>query len=160
MPIISLEQLQSLLLPIYQWAREQEAYILAQGKELTMAQKKDARQAGVYAPEKVRLLRVPTVPLPDNPTLLTAAQATELISPDTIGLSIRYGIFIRDDYWNHRCLLVHELAHTAQYEQLGGLQPFLKRYLEECLTFGYPLAPLEQEAIQVEKRICSPNLND
>jgi hypothetical protein len=38
-------------------------------------------------------------------------------------------------------------VHTAQYERLGGIEPFLRQYLRECLTIGYPEAPLEQEAI-------------
>jgi hypothetical protein len=40
-----------------------------------------------------------------------------------------------------------------QYERLGGIRPFLKLYLYECLvTPGYPFGPLEQEAIQIEKQ--------
>ena len=51
-------------------------------------------------------------------------------------------------------LIVHELAHSAQYERLGGILPFLRRYLFECLTVGYAAAPLEVEAIAVTARVC------
>jgi hypothetical protein len=50
-------------------------------------------------------------------------------------------------------LVVHELAHTAQYERLGGFHPFLSAYLGECLTVGYPNGPLEQEAKEWERKI-------
>lgn len=38
-------------------------------------------------------------------------------------------------------------THTGQYEQLGGVAEFLAKYLEQCLTLGYPAAPLEQDTI-------------
>jgi hypothetical protein len=97
---------------------------------------------------------VEEIPLPENPALRSAAEATGLISPLTIGLTLRYGIFIQADSWGERRLLVHELAHVAQYERLGGFRPFLQRYLMECITIGYPEAPLEQEAKHVEREIC------
>lgn len=62
-------------------------------------------------------------------------------------MSLRYGIFIRKEYWRDPYLLAHECVHTAQYERLGGFSNFLKAYLRECLEIGYPEAPMEQEAI-------------
>ena len=38
--------------------------------------------------------------------------------------------------------------------RLGGFEPFLRRYLFECLTIGYPEAPMEQEVIALTARIC------
>jgi hypothetical protein len=69
-------------------------------------------------------------------------------------LTLRHGIFIRADEWGDRRLVVHELAHTAQYERLGGFGPFLRQYLQECVTVGYPATPLEQEAKSIEREIC------
>ncbi|HEX4665027.1 MAG TPA: hypothetical protein VH207_00400 [Chthoniobacterales bacterium] len=60
---------------------------------------------------------------------------------------------MRSDCWRDRALVAHELAHTAQYERLGGIAPFLKQYLFECLTIGYPAAPMEQEAIAEARRL-------
>jgi hypothetical protein len=51
-------------------------------------------------------------------------------------------------------LIVHELVHVAQYETLGGILPFLRKYLFECLTMGYAASPLELEAIAVAARVC------
>ena len=70
--------------------------------------------------------------------LRQAAEATQLISPLTGGLTLRYGIFIRADCRGHRALVVHELGHTLQYERLGGFDAFLRQYLSECITIGYP----------------------
>ena len=66
----------------------------------------------------------------------------------TIGMALGHGIFIRAEYADDRALLLHELAHVAQYERLG-LRRFLRQYLHECLTQGYPLGALEAEARQV-----------
>jgi hypothetical protein len=53
----------------------------------------DARLVGVAAPERVRLLYVPKIPIPDDPALRAAVQETQFLSPLTRGLTLRYGIF-------------------------------------------------------------------
>jgi hypothetical protein len=88
-------------------------------------------------------------------TLKTAAAAIQFLTPATRGLALRYGIFVRSDCWGDRALVAHELAHTAQYERLGGIQAFLRQYLTECLTVGYPEGPMEQEAIAAVSRLQS-----
>ena len=82
-----------------------------------------------------------------------ACDAIEFLTPATRGLALQYGIFIRSDCWRERTLIAHELVHTAQYERLGGILPFLRKYLFECVTIGYPEAPLEQEAIIQSARL-------
>ena len=143
-----------MLLPLAcKWAEEQEQIILRDGVALTSSQIDDARKIGVKEPERVRLRVVEEIPIPTNPILRSAAEQTGLISPFTIGLTLRYGIFIHRDHWGERRLVVHELAHTAQYERMGGFNEFLSVYLEECLRVGYPNGPLEQEAKRMEKEI-------
>src|ERR1043165_4878821 len=97
------------------WVLSQERIIMAKGKSLTPAQMWDARLAGIAHPERVRLLRVDQVPLPEHPELRAMAEAMKLSAPN--GLALRYGIYIRSDHWGRRSLLVHKLAHTAQYER-------------------------------------------
>jgi hypothetical protein len=138
------------------WAVEQERYILANGVRLTAPQLSDAKLAGVAHPTRVRLLRVEQVPAPDHPVLRAAAESMKLITPATPGLALRYGIFVRSACWGQRRVLVRELAHTAQYERLGSIPAFLECYLYECLVIGFPSAPMEQEAVAVERRICGP----
>lgn len=129
------------------WAEKQESRILSAGVALDTVQLADARKMGVTYPEKVRLLAVSTIPSPDDPILVRAAQDIRLISPFTAGLTLRYGIYIRCELICDRALISHELVHTAQYERLGGIEAFLRQYLFECLTIGYPAAPMEQEAV-------------
>jgi len=151
--MITPEQFNMLLPLACAWAEEQERVILRDGVPLATAQVADAHRIGVVQPERVRLRVVEEIPLPTHPDLRMAAEITGLISPMTIGLTLRYGIFIRSDYWGERRLVVHELVHTSQYERLGGFGPFLRQYLHECITIGYPAAPLEQEAKRIEREL-------
>ncbi len=151
---ITPERLQALLPLACEWAAAEEQRILSAGEPLSPAQMDDAQLAGVTAPERVRILHVARIPAPEHPQLAQAAELTGLISPLTGGMALRYGIFIRRDCRGERALLIHELGHTAQYERLGGFRPFLERYLLECVTIGYPEAPLEQEVVELTARIC------
>ncbi len=144
------------LLPIAcAWAEEQEHIIIHYGVPLSPVQNADAVKIGIDHPEKIRLLKVTRIHFPVHRPLCTAADATQLISPLTAGLTVRYGIFIRADCWDDRRLVCHELVHTSQYERLGGLQQFLQQYLYECITIGYPAAPMEQEAITTTAKLCA-----
>ena len=152
--MITPDQFEALLPLACQWAAAQEQHILAVGEPLSTGAVADARRVGVGAPERVRLLYVPEIPVPQHPALRAAAAETGLISPLTGGLALRYGIFIRLDCRPYRSMVVHELGHTAQYERLGGFEPFLRQYLFECLTIGYPEAPMEQEVVSLTAAIC------
>lgn len=145
--ILSPEQFEELLPLAAIWAEHQEARILASGVCLSPSQLSDARQVGVIHPERVRLLHVASVPTPGHPVLRVAGEVAGLISPFTAGLALRYGIYVRSDFVSDRFLVAHELVHTAQYERYGSFATFLRQYLHECLTIGYPGAPMEQEAI-------------
>ncbi len=149
MNLVRPELLEQLLPLAVTWAEEQEERILETGKALSASQIADARQIGVASPQDVRLLTVPRIPLPKHPELRTAALAARLLTENTIGLTVRYGIFIRADCLADRRLVAHELVHTLQYERLGGVGPFMSAYLRECiLPPGYPHGPLEQEAVR------------
>lgn len=137
------------------WAEGQEQSIIEQGVALTEAQMGDARDIGIAAPERVRLLQVEEIPLPEHPALRAAAKATGLLSPETAGLTLRYGILIRSPFWGERDLVAHELVHVWQYEQFGGFAPFLRQYLWECITLGYAKAPMEREAQVIVAKVCS-----
>ena len=137
--------------PAAAWVAYWERKICASGVALDAAQLADARAVGVVHPERVRLLRVERVPFPRwAGTLAKLASADPAL---TAGLTVRYGIFIRADHWGNRALLVHELAHTAQYERLHGIRRFLRQYLRECLSETYALAGLELEASAAARRL-------
>ena len=152
---ITPQQFESLLPLAVAWAEEQERSILQSGIPLTEAQLADARQIGVYFSKRVRLFQVPQIPTPSHPALAAAAIVAGLISRSTAGMTLRYGIFIRADCWDQRLLVSHELVHVTQYERLGGFDAFLRPYLQECLTRGYPNGPMEQEAITKSVRLCA-----
>jgi len=153
---ITPEQFRQYLPLAHAWVVEKERFILANGTPLSLRQMSDAKLVGVIHPERVRLLPVEQIPFPEHLTLRAAVEATRLITPHPTGLTLRYGVFIRSDCWEQRRVLVHELAHTAQYERLGGIGAFLECFLFECLAVGYPSAPMEQEAIKIEHTICGP----
>jgi hypothetical protein len=109
---------------------------------------------GVIHPERVKIFEVPQIPMPKHPVLKAAAETSQLITPSTVGLTLRYGIFIHSKFSDDRCQIVHELVHTSQYEKLGGFLPFLRKYLLQLINIGYPEAPMEQEAIRMAEKIC------
>jgi len=139
------------------WVLEQERFILENGVPLTDAQLADARLVGIAKPERIRLFRVEQIPLPAHPDLAEMKEAMKLTAPALPGLALRYGIYLRADHWGQRRFLVHELAHTAQYERLDGVRAFLECYLYQCLAIGFTSAPMEQEAIAITQRICGPD---
>lgn len=143
-----------LLSLVSQWVNKEEAHILKHGIPLNTDQQIDAHLIGVKGIPKIRLMRVEEIPLPAHPVLLKAAKMTGLITGSTAGISLGYGIYIRTDCWGDRSLVVHELTHTMQYERFGCKDAFLRQYLQECLTQGYPNGELELEAIRMERKVC------
>jgi hypothetical protein len=150
----TIDQLEQLLPLAVQWAAEQERRVLCEGVTLSKVELGDARVIGVCNPERVRLLRVDSIPVPVHPMLRAAAASINFLTAAPRGLALDYGIFIRADYWRDRALIAHELVHTAQFQRLGGILPFLQTYIFQCATVGYPNAPLELEAIETAARIC------
>ena len=136
------------------WIAAQERRILAEGQPLDPEQMADACALGIAEPDRVRLLALPRLPLPHNRFVRTLGLWTGTLSAETVGLSVRYGIFLRTPFDRDRRLLAHELTHTRQYERLGGIRPFLRRYLHECLTDGYLFAAMEREAADAAERVC------
>lgn len=152
-PARHLTPLLPLFLPLaVKWVRIREAEALKHGDPLDPRQLDDARAVGVQAPDRVRLLRVPEVPTFRHPLLRPAAWLLRNTFAGTAGITLHYGILVREDCWGDRHLIVHELTHVAQYERLGGITPFLRSYLLECLRDGYPNGPLEREAIETAAR--------
>ena len=137
-----------------EWAEAKEKVALKNGVPLSTSQMEDAKRVGVTYPEKVRIFKVPQIPLPKHPVLKAAAEETQLITQTTVGLTVRYGIFIHSDFSDDRYLIVHELVHTSQYEKLGGFLPFFRKFLLQLINIGYPDAPMEQEAIKIAEEIC------
>lgn len=119
---------------------------MAQGRPLSADELEDARQVGVAAPERIRLMFVASIPTPAR-FLDLLGRWTGVVGQATSGLTLGYGIYIRAELKNDRGLRVHECVHVGQYERFGSIENFLRAYLRECLDPGYPWGVLEQEAV-------------
>ncbi len=135
------------------WVEEQEAFILANGIPLNEKQRSIASKIGIKNTGKIRLLQVEFIPEPEDFILNEASKAIGFISGDTLGITYRYGIYMRDDFWENESLIIHELTHTLQYERLGGIAEFLNQYIKECIYYGYDKSPLEIEAKTMETKL-------
>ncbi|MGH7014785.1 MAG: hypothetical protein ACREEL_11645 [Stellaceae bacterium] len=131
------------------WAEQRSAEILANGFPLDAASLSIARHVGVAQPDHVRVLMVPKLPQPSDPQLQQAAVVTGLLGPGMVGLTLGYGIYICNGYYNTR-LLSHESRHVHQYEQAGSIAAYLPIYLKQIVDVGYANCPFEVDARQHE----------
>lgn len=136
------------------YAEEQQTLILRDGVPLTDQQCADALLAGVKEPKRVRVMKVARIPTPTQIVLAKANEFVGMLGPQSSAVTYGYGIYLRQDLWDNRAVLLHELVHVGQYERLGGINEFLKSYLSECLTVGHASSPLEREATTRAKEIC------
>ncbi len=131
------------------WAEKRSAEICSSGMALTEREKRIAIAVGVINPEKICISIVSSMPIPDDPMLQKVAIETGLLGPDTAGLTLGYGIYIRADQKSDQ-LLSHECRHVYQYETFGSIRGFMPIYLQQIAQFGYEDAPLEVDARQHE----------
>lgn len=127
------------------WAEAQSAQIIRLGQPLSNAQIAIARSVGVAQPNKIRIMQVDSLPFPENSELRLLAQTNGLLSPNMAGMTLGYGIYIRQGQSSIR-LLSHEFRHVYQYEQAGSLAAFITVYLHQLISVGYTDAPLEVDA--------------
>lgn len=151
--MINPQEIISLIPMASKWVEKQEAFILYNGVPLTEKQLSIASKIGIKNIDKIRLLQVELIPEPEDSILNQASKAIGFISSDTLGITYRYGIYIRHDFWENESLIIHELTHTLQYERLGGIADFLDRYIKECIYYGYEKSPLEMEAKTMETKL-------
>ena len=125
------------------WAADQERHILAEGQPLNPEALACALELEITAPESIRVLEVKSVPLPAPRPLVKLATRWGIPVFEPAGMALGRGIYLLD---GHSRILRHELVHVAQYQRLGGIEPFMRKYLTECLVHGYLDSPLEVEA--------------
>jgi hypothetical protein len=134
------------LLPrVIAWAEMQSAAVLAQGVALDEVDCALARRVGVCHPEHIRVLAGQAIQLPEDPYLCQAAQASGLLGPQTLGLTLGHALLIAPS-WRDARLLAHEFRHVYQYEQAGSIAVFLRAYLQEIISVGYGAASYERDA--------------
>ncbi|CAN5174648.1 hypothetical protein BH23VER1_BH23VER1_09670 [soil metagenome] len=137
------------------WAAYHERRILRLGRQLTASELADAAAAGVTCPARLRILAVPAIPNPFGRAFRLLESHTSLCISRASGLTLRHGIFAVPPADQHRETLVHEFAHTRQYESFRSLFAFLHRYIGQCLRQGYHQADFERDARQVASRVCA-----
>lgn len=123
-----------------------ESLVLQQGRPLSPLESSAAALSGVQHPERIRILSVPSIPMPGFAWQQRLAATLGFDGRLTAGMALHYAIFLRHDVDNDLSLLRHEATHIAQAERLGGLRNFLRLYLTDCLVHGYYDCPFEQEA--------------
>ena len=143
-------QLARILPKAIAWAEARAAEILAAGAPLPDFGRMLAHLAGVEHPELIRVAEVTSIPIPDDPELRAATLAAGLLGPNTVGLTLGYGIYIRQGHASNR-LVSHECRHVHQYEEAGSIAAFLPAYLAQILSVGYAAAPFEVDARAYER---------
>lgn len=128
------------------WAERQSAAAALAGQPLTPAQIALAKKVGVQHPERIRVQVVDQFPLPDQADVKAAAMRIGLARPTIAGLTLGHSVLVRRGYESDPRLLSHELRHVAQYEQRGGIAPFLSQHIRDLARFGYEDSPFEVDA--------------
>jgi len=139
--------LPQLLPPAIAWAEGVAADVAAKGLPLNSSALSDARIVEVRFPERIRVLMVDQLPLPEDPDLRAAAIQTGLLGPGMIGLTLGHAILICHGHISRR-VLSHECRHVAQYEEAGSIASFLPVYLASIVQpgVGYSNSPFERDA--------------
>ena len=128
------------------WVVFQELKIRSFGTPLDNSLLDWAKEMGISSPEKIRVLRPDIVPLPAPMPLRRLINRLGFPAASVGGLCLRRGIYLASSIPHPDPVLRHELIHTRQYQDLGGVFPFLFIYLSQSFTHGYHNAPLEREA--------------
>ena len=153
--MIDQEKFEALIPLAYQWARTQEEFVLTHGAPLNPQHLADARLAGVRHCERIRLLVVDRIPLPENGDLAEATRRSRILTEETRCTGFGYAIIIRAEAWGDRELLVHNLVHIAQCERSGGLEKWIPKYLSDRNTCAdFTVGSLEAEARRIAHEIC------
>jgi hypothetical protein len=137
--------LPSLLPKAIAWAEARSTEIASKGVPLSDFGMRLAHLVDVQRPELIRILEVAVIPVPEDSDLRQAALATGMLGPNTVGLTLGYGIYIVQGHGTNR-LVSHECRHVHQYEAAGSIQVFLPQYLGQIAEVGYEAAPFEVDA--------------
>lgn len=110
--------------------KSEENYILKNGRILSSAFQQIAAEMGIRNPEGIRIL-----------------EKENIFGRDDLGgMAIGRAILIKKHNEDKELTIIHELVHIRQYQDLGGIYAFLKRYYYEIRKYGYNNSPLEKEA--------------
>ena len=128
------------------WAEVQYAAIAAAGMPPDAALLSLAASVGVAQPERIRLLEVGQLPLPEDLELRHAAIEMRLLGPSMPGITFGYGVLVCRGHMNDVRFLSHEFRHVHQYEEAGSIAAFIPTYLQQVVASGYHNAAFEADA--------------
>ena len=143
----------NLINKIITWGEAARDNILKNGNPPDARVLKFAEQIGIQHPNKIKILLLDKVPLPQDPQITLVAHKSGLSLDNVGGITFGYGIILLKSRKDDDHILCHELTHVKQYENLG-FKEFLNQYVNECLKNGYLDSPLEKEADETADRIC------
>jgi hypothetical protein len=132
--------------PLADWIEDMENCILSQGRFLSDEEMTIAKKLGIKNYDIIRVLESDIVPMPMHNSIKNIGLSMGFFQQTTAGMSFRYGIYLNSRQKCNRVVLIHELAHTLQYEQHGSILAFTKAYLDDILKHGYHQSAHEQEA--------------
>jgi hypothetical protein len=140
-PVLTEEQFQL----VFAWVDGLVSLAQVSGRELTDEERRLAVESGICQIEKIRIQEVGEMPQP--PQGLMALAAIYLDPGMAAGLTLGHVVMVLKGHMTNQ-LLRHEFCHVQQVERLGGVDPFLRSYIEQVIKYGYQRAPLEVEARQ------------
>jgi len=130
------------------WVTQHRRQILDNGRPLSDDEKGIAETLGIERRDEIRIWSVDKVPTPGGALLSGLGRVAGVSTHGAKGMALGHGIYLESAQASRRSLIAHELVHVLQYERLGGIWPFLREYLRQCLRQGYWSAELEIEARQ------------
>ena len=131
---------------VIDWAEQLASKSLREGAALETRFAQVARDMGVRDAERIRIVVVDQIPLPEDPHLKVAAGSVGLAQGSAAGMTLGYAVIVHRGYERDLRLLSHEFRHVAQYEAAGGIRPFLLVHLPQLVEFGYEDSPYEVDA--------------
>jgi hypothetical protein len=137
------------------WAMGIEQQARQKGHALSPRMIEIAREMGLRHADSLRILIVEEIPFPHEDDFLHAiGLRLGLIGPGIVGNAQVFGemVLSRAEFANSIPKMAHELMHVRQVQEVGGFEPFLRKYLREVLTHGYHQAPYEIEAYAINDR--------
>jgi len=133
---------------VWWWVWREERRVLSEGRKLTEEEWRYAARVGVRHPERMRVVEVGRVRVPGWGWMQRVVAQRGFSANRIEGMCLRYGIVVRNCQAGGMETFVHECVHTAQYERLGGIGSFIRRYLHQCMMHGYGASLLEREAYE------------
>jgi hypothetical protein len=155
-PVVSQEEFDRIVPLACAWAKSQEQLILQYGAPLSPRYANDAARVGVREIDRVRVLIVDKISLPEDPYLAEVARRWQIIPDTAPAIAVGYGIAVRADGWSNRELVLHQLMHVVQRERFADTESYIREYLVARLKCAqFTIGSFEEEARRTAKEICA-----